>query len=308
MKTLLLIDANALIHRAFHALPPMTGRKGEPTQALYGVSSILLKVWREERPDYATALFDRPEPTFRKKEFKEYKAHRPKAPDGLIEQIIEAHSLFLAFGITTFEVPGFEADDLIGTLVDRLVSTPDLKIIILTGDLDALQLVAGDKVVVKTLKVGVSSTEIYNEKAVLERYNLLPKDLPDYKALVGDPSDNIPGISGIGPKTASGLLHKYGSLDALLAAIQEEPKYREKFKGQTETIALYRRLTLIRRDAPLPTIGLPLLQTKAEPEELLPYFDKLGFESLRKRFLGEKTSTPLQNKKGHHPLAQGLFG
>lgn len=307
MRTLLLIDANALIHRAFHALPPMTKRDGNPTQALYGVASILLKIWREERPDYATALFDRPEPTFRKAEFKEYKAHRPLAPDALIIQIIEAHNLFNAFGIKTFEVPGFEADDLIGTVAELFLKTPDLKIIILTGDLDALQLVVKDSVVVKTLKTGISNTVIYNEEAVVSRYGLRPELLPDYKAMVGDPSDNIPGISGIGPKAASELLKKYGSLEAIITSIEEEPKYRDKFKGKKEDIALYRRLALIRRDVPLPQIELHKLQTVSKPEKLISYFDQLGFESLRKRFVGSDSTDNLSGSKTNSSPAQGLF-
>src|SRR3989344_2748923 len=136
MRTLLLIDANSLIHRSFHALPPLTNRRGEPVQALYGISSILLRLWREARPDYAAALFDRPEPTFRKKEYAEYKAQRPAAPDELISQIIEAHNLFPAFGIKTFEKAGFEADDLIATLAEKFRYDPDARVVILTGDRD----------------------------------------------------------------------------------------------------------------------------------------------------------------------------
>lgn len=308
VKTLLLIDANALIHRAYHALPPMTSKEGKPTHALYGVASILIKIWRDERPDYAVALFDRPEPTFRKEEFKEYKEHRPKAADELVEQIIESHNLFLAFSIPVYEAPGFEADDLIGTLAGRFGSESGLTIVILTGDLDALQLVVDDKVIVKTLKTGVSSTEIYNEEAVRARYGLSPEILPDYKALVGDTSDNIPGVAGIGPKTASQLLQKYGSLKPLLDSLDNEPKYREKLKGQNENIALYRRLALIRRDAPLPPIELFSLSTKASPENLIPYFDKFGFESLKKRFFGESDKPIPSIKKSQTSPTQGLFG
>ncbi|MDP1689299.1 MAG: DNA polymerase [bacterium] len=307
-KTLLLIDANALIHRAYHALPPMTNKEGKPTHALYGVASIMLKVWREDRPDYAVALFDRPEPTFRKNEYEKYKAHRPKADDELIFQIIEAHNLFKAFNIPAFEIPGFEADDLIGTLVDRFKNTKDLIITILTGDLDTLQLVVGDKIVVKVLKTGVSTTEIYNEEAVEKRYGLPPKTLPDYKTLVGDASDNIPGIAGVGPKTASHLLQKYGTLESLISSIHEEPKYKEKFKNQEDNIKLFKRLVLIRRDAPLPQIEIEELKTYQAPEQLIEYFDKFGFESLKKRFMGEARAPRFQNKKTESLPTQGLFG
>lgn len=308
MKTLLLIDANALIHRSYHALPLMTNKEGKPTHALYGVASIMLKVWREDRPDYAVALFDRPEPTFRKNEYEKYKAHRPKADDELIYQIIEAHNFFKSFNIPTFEIPGFEADDLIGTLVQRFKNTEDLIITILTGDLDTLQLVVKDKVVVKVLKTGVSTTEIYNEEAVEKRYGLSPKTLPDYKTLVGDASDNIPGIAGVGPKTASHLLQKYGSLESLISSIHEEPKYKEKFKDQADNIKLFKRLVLIRQDAPLPQIEISELKTHQEPEQLIEYFDKFGFESLKKRFLGEAPTPRIQYNRIQSLPTQGLFG
>ena len=285
MKTLLLIDANALIHRAFHALPPMSGKDGRATNAVYGLASILLKIWREERPDFAAALFDRPEPTFRKQEYAEYKAHRVKAVDELISQIIESHNLFNAFHIKTYEAPGFEADDLIGTLAARFRKGLELKIIILTGDLDALQLVEGEKVVVKTLKTGVSKTFIYNEKEVIERYGLPPKKLIDYKAMVGDPSDNIPGISGVGPKTAATLLQKYASLEGIYENLNKEIKIKEKFENQKEDVFFYRRLSAIRDDAPVAIDNIQDLKTEDIPAAALEYFENLGFESLKKRLL-----------------------
>jgi len=141
MKTLLIIDANSLIHRCFHALPPLTGPNNQPTGSLYGLASILIKILREQNPAFITALFDRPEPTFRKEIFEEYKIHRPKAPDELVSQIIEAHQLFEAFRIKIFEIPGLEADDLIATMVENFKKTPGLKLLILTGALASLQFV-----------------------------------------------------------------------------------------------------------------------------------------------------------------------
>ncbi len=155
MKSLLLIDANALIHRSFHALPAFTSKTGKPTGTLYGLSNILLKILRQDPPDYIVAFFDRPEPTFRKEMYKEYKIHRPKAPDELISQIIEAHNLFAKFNIKTFEKPGFEADDLIGSASHKFKNEKDLKIIILTGDLDTIQLVENYKEITENLKKGV---------------------------------------------------------------------------------------------------------------------------------------------------------
>src|SRR5258708_4889376 len=135
MKTLLLIDANSIIHRSFHALPPLTSPDGRPMQAIYGISSVLLKLWRDDRPDYVAALFDRLEPTFRKENNDEYKAHRVKATDELIAQIIEAHNLFDQFAVRHFEKAGFEADDLIATLAEKFKNEPDVKVVILSGDL-----------------------------------------------------------------------------------------------------------------------------------------------------------------------------
>src|SRR5665213_1454111 len=200
MKKLLLIDANSIIHRAFHAIPPFTGPDGRPTGALYGISAMMLTLWRTAKPDYAAALFDTPEPTFRDKMYAEYKAQRAPTADELIKQIIEAPTLFGAFGLRVFKKPGFEADDLIATLAEKFKGAKDpqtgeeIQVVILTGDRDTLQMVEGEKLVVKLFNKGVSDTTIYDEKAVEEKYGLKPNQLVDYKALVGDNSDNIKGV------------------------------------------------------------------------------------------------------------------
>lgn len=290
MKTLLLIDAHALIHRAFHALPPLTSPIGEPVQALYGLSSILLRIWRDEKPDYAAALLDRPEPTFRKEAFDAYKAHRPKAADELVSQIIKSRELFSAFHIKSFELPGYEADDLIGTLAEQFRKTRDFKIIILTGDLDTLQLVEDDKVVVRVLKTGISDSFIYNETAVKDRYQLPPKKMNDYKALVGDPSDNIPGIPGVGPKTAATLIQKFGSIEKLYANLDKEPKLKAKFGSNHKDAVLFKHLATIKRDAPIKVGSLQELAALPLEASLGEYFLSLGFESLVKR-LGTSIGT-----------------
>ena len=224
MKKLLIIDANSLIYRCFHALPPFTDKEGRPTGALYGLASVLIKIFREQMPTHIVAFFDRPEPTFRKEMYKEYKGQRPPAPDELKSQIIEAHNLFENFSVKTFEIPGFEADDLIGTAVEKFKNEPELKIVVLTGDLDALQLIDNGKIVIETFKKGISDTVIYDSEAVKNRFGVLPKQIPDYKGLVGDQSDNIKGVNGIGPKTASPLIEKYGSLENFLEEGQNEKK------------------------------------------------------------------------------------
>ncbi len=284
MKSLILIDANSLVHRCFHALPPLSGPGNRPSGALYGLASILIKIMREQNPDYIAAFFDRPEPTFRKELFDDYKIQRPKAPDELVSQIIEAHNLFDAFKIKTFEFPSFEADDMIGTAAEKFKDSPDLKIIILTGDLDILQLVENDKVVVETLKKGVSETIVYDEKAVEERYEgLKPKQITDFKGLVGDTSDNIPGVPGIGPKTAIPLIKEYKTLENFFKEGQLEKNYMkiEKFKEQA---LLSKKLALIKRDSPLEIKALSELEYESLPKEnLIPYFEKLGFKTLVNR-------------------------
>ena len=281
MRTLLLIDANSLIHRCFHALPPLTGPGGQPSGSLYGLASILLKILREQHPEFIAGFFDRPEPTFRKEIFDAYKIHRPKAPDELVSQIIEAHNLFEAFNIKTYEAPGFEADDLIGTAVEKFKKIPDLKIVVLTGDLDSLQLVEDNKVVSETFKKGISDTIIYDEKAVKERYDgLLPKQIPDYKGLVGDPSDNIPGVPSIGPKTAIPIIKEYKSLENYLENGQLDKNYLKITKFEEQAL-LSKKLAQLKYDAPL-HLGDPseLKYENLPKENLVSYFEKLGFKSL----------------------------
>jgi len=285
MKTLLLIDSNGLIHRFFHALPPLTTPNGEPSGAIYGLSAVLLKIFREQKPDFAAAAFDRPEMTFREQEFKEYKIHRPPTANELISQLKEAHNVFSKFGIKFFEAPGFEADDVIGTLVEKFKNEPNLKIVILSGDLDTLQLVNDEKIVVQFLKKGVSDSVIYDEKTIFERYGLKPSNLTDYKGLVGDPSDNIPGIKGIGEKTALSLLKEFKSIEEVFDSLSIIPeKVSKKLSGQKEQALFSKKLATIRRDAPieiktLDELGLEQLDKKALAE----YFQNFGFKSLIER-------------------------
>jgi len=286
MKKLLLIDSHAIIHRAFHALPPLTANDGRPTNALYGVSSLTLKVLRELKPDYVVALFDRPEPTFRKLKYDDYKAQRPETADDLVAQLIEARELFKKFGITVLEAPGFEADDLIATLAKRYAKEKDLQIIILTGDLDTLQLVDGKKTVVMVLKKGVSETITYDKKAVEERYGLSPEQMVDYKALVGDPSDNIKGVPGIGPKTATTLLQKYKSLDGMYKKLDKKEKKYELLKSSEEVAREAKDLVQLRFDAPAEVESLESLVRDDDEERLKDYFGELGFQSLVKRMMG----------------------
>jgi DNA polymerase-1 len=297
MKQLLLIDANSIIHRSFHALPPFLGPTGEPTGALYGIASILLKLWREEKPAYAAALFDRPEPTFRKKEYPEYKAQRPPAPDDLIRQIIEARHLFEAFGVKTFEKPGFEADDLIATLAEKFKKEPEVQVVILTGDKDTLQLIEGDKIVVRTFNRGVSDTTIYDENAVILKYGFAPKHMVDYKALVGDSSDNIKGVQGVGPKTATELIKKFGSIEKIFAVVPSDPKLAARLGGRGEEAEFSKKLVVLERHVPLELSGISGLAISDEASLIEEYLKKEGFVTLLKRLGKEGGLAPVKDTK-----------
>ena len=214
-KTLILIDGNALVHRAFHALPPLTAPDGTVTNAVFGFSSILIRTIKDIKPDFIAAAFDLAGPTFRHKEYKEYKAKRVKAPQELYDQIPLVKEVLQAFGIPIFEKETFEADDLIGTISAITAKDKELKTIIATGDLDTLQLVVGEQVVVFTLKRGMRDTVIYDEPAIMERYGIKPSQMTDFKGLKGDVSDNIAGVPGIGDKTAETLIQNFGSLEDL---------------------------------------------------------------------------------------------
>ncbi|MDO8667491.1 MAG: DNA polymerase I [bacterium] len=218
-EKLMIIDGNALIHRSFHALPPLTTKTGEIVNAVYGFTSVLIKALREFKPEYVVLTLDRKEKTFRHERFTDYKATRVKAPDELYAQIPRVKEVARGFNIPIFELAGFEADDLIGTLAS-LVDDKVEKIIV-TGDMDTMQLV-NDHTKVFTMKRGLTDAMVYDKQAVRERYGLEPEQMIDFKALRGDPSDNIPGVKGIGEKTATELLQYFGTLDKIYEFIEKK--------------------------------------------------------------------------------------
>ncbi|TET26570.1 MAG: DNA polymerase I, partial [Dehalococcoidia bacterium] len=221
-RLLVLFDGNAIVHRAFHALPPLTvSKSGEPIGAVYGFVSMLLKVISELKPSHYAIAFDRPAPTFRHRLFKEYKAQRPKAPDELVNQLGRVRQMVDAFNIPIFELDEYEADDVLGTLSHQ-ASQQGIDAIIVTGDADTMQLVS-PRVRVLYSKPGrsFSSTDLYDEAAVSQKYGVKPENIADLKGLAGDPSDNIPGVPGIGPVNAAKLLTKFGSIDQIYAHIDE---------------------------------------------------------------------------------------
>ncbi|MCA9363636.1 hypothetical protein KC727_00210 [Candidatus Kaiserbacteria bacterium] len=293
-RTLVLLDAHAILHRAYHALPDFTSPSGEPTGALYGVVAMLLKILEELKPDYLAACYDLPEPTYRHEVYKEYKAGRAKTEDALVEQIGRSRDIFTAFGIPIFEHPGFEADDILGTIVAETRKEKDLKVVIASGDMDTLQLVEGTRVSVYTLRKGIKDTVLYDEKAVEKRFGFGPTLVPDYKGLRGDPSDNIPGVRGIGEKTAIELITGFGDLDAIYAKLKKTPTAFEKKGIRTRVLTLLteqeedaqfsKMLATIRTDAPI-QFSLPTQtwREKLSTETVLTLFDELGFRTLAAR-------------------------
>jgi DNA polymerase-1 len=287
--TLLLIDANSLVHRAFHALPPFSTEDGRPSGALYGLASILIKVFKERPPKYVAAAFDFPKPSFRKREYEEYKSGRASKPSELIEQIKEAHTLIDKFGIKIFEKEGWEADDIINTLAHRNLDK-NLQVIMLSGDLDMLQAVRGDDVVAEVPKRGISETAIYNEDAVRERFGIAPKKFADYKGLVGDTSDNIPGVPGVGPKTAKELLKNYDSLEDIYEKTEgvgmTNKKLYEKLMKNKESAIMSKKLAILDENVPI-TAELEDLKVRRVLTDgtILEYLNGLGFKSLVKRIV-----------------------
>lgn len=261
---LVLLDAHAILHRAYHALPDFSSSKSEPTGALYGVASMLIKIIADLKPDYIVAAYDLPKPTYRHEAYKEYKAGRAKAEPELIAQIIRSRDIFEAFAIPIYDREGFEADDILGTIVEQLkTKSYKLKadVIIASGDMDTLQLVDDKKVQVYTLKKGITDTILYDEEAVIKRFGFPPKLLPDYKGLRGDPSDNIIGVKGIGEKTGSILVSTFGTIEDIYAKLKKSDKAFKAAGLSERIIALLKEneeeaefskmLALIRRDAPI---------------------------------------------------------
>jgi len=236
---LVLFDGNALLHRAFHALPPLTLRKsGEMVGAVYGFAQMLLKVINELKPSHYAIAFDMKGPTFRHKLFDQYKAHRPKTPEELVGQLGRVRELVEAFNIPIFELESYEADDLLGTLSHQ-ASDKDVETIIVTGDADAMQLVSPRvKVLYPKPRRAFSDTMLFDEAAVKEKYGVTPEQIADLKGLVGDPSDNIPGVSGIGAKTAVKLIGQFGSIEGIYEHIDKvEPVKLQALLKENEAVA-----------------------------------------------------------------------
>lgn len=297
MKRLILLDSHAIIHRAYHALPPLTSPKSEPVGAVYGFTSILLRILRELKPDYIAAAFDLPGPTFRHVAYERYKSQRPETPSDLALQFSFVREVLGAFKIPVIQKEGYEADDIIGTLAKKFKGKKGIEVVIVTGDADTLQLV-GPRVKVYSMRKGITDTVVYDEAAVRERYGLPPKKLIDFKALKGDPSDNIRGVKGIGEKTATELIREFGSIEDMYKAL----KKRGRPKSVSESVAqkllegekdaeMSKELSTIHTNVPVElSLESAKAYTREANAEVPRVLERFGFLSLLKRMNGSATT------------------
>ena len=323
MNKLVLIDGNAILHRAYHALPPLTNKEGVVVNAVYGFFSMFLKILQDLQPEYIAVCFDRAAPTFRKELYVGYQAKRPKMADDLVRQIAILHEALEKAKVAIFEVDGYEADDLIGTLAvqavegkidgrrlkvedsnlkmehGRSINPPtstlknlpstfyhpssNIEVIIVTGDRDMLQLVNSHVKVLAPIK-GITEMILFDEKLVEEKYGIKPSQFIDYKALVGDSSDNYPGVAGIGPKTAVDLIKEYGAFDEMYKKINSlPPKIGKKLATDAEQASLAKKLATIVTNAPIKLKLEECAMAKFSMEGARLAFEELGFKSLLKR-------------------------
>ena len=306
-QTLVLIDGHAIIHRAFHAVPEeLATSKGEVVNATFGFTSILIKALTDIKPDYIAVTFDRPTPTFRHEHYVEYKAHRPTLPEIMRPQFGRIREVVEAFGIPIYEKDGFEADDVLGTLSVQ-ATQQGVDTIIFTGDMDTLQLV-NEHVHALIAKRGISEATEYDEAAVINRYGLPPSKLPDFKGLVGDKSDNIPGVPGIGEKTASKLLTEYGDLEGVLAHRDElTPKEQRLLSEMGDQARQSKYLATIVLDAPVKLDLEACRVGQFNRDKIIALFRELEFRTLVDKIPGgtnDISSTPQMEKKKPEPVEQ----
>ena len=300
-STALIIDANSLIHRAWHALPPLTAPDGKLVNAVYGFTSVLMKIVASERPDYLVACWDTKEPTYRHKARPEYKAQREKQPQEFYDQIPLVKEAVKIFGGANVELPGYEADDLLATLGARLAKK-DVEVTLLTSDRDVWQAI-GPSIKVMTFKKGVTETVVYDEKALRDATGLGVDQQADFKALRGDPSDNLKGVVGIGEKTATELLIKFKNLEGIFKAAHDPkseltPAVRRRLvEGEKEARSTLPVVQLV-FDAPAKETVDDLKRQLVDEEELRRFFTALGFKSLLSRALGAKEKQPSTERSG----------
>ncbi|OGY26740.1 MAG: hypothetical protein A2Z11_00280 [Candidatus Woykebacteria bacterium RBG_16_43_9] len=288
MKKLVLVDGHAVFHRAYHALPPLTTSKGELVNAVFGFTSMLLRAIADIKPDYIAVAFDRAEPTFRHQAYTAYKAQRVAAPEELHEQMPRSKEVLNVLNIPIFELAGYEADDIIGTLVKQATENgiADLETIIVTGDRDTLQLVRPH---VKIYTPGKSFSDVvyFDEKIVGEKYKLEPEQLIDFKALAGDPSDNIPGVRGIGDKGATKLLQEFGSVEEIYKNLDKVPeKTRKLLEADPEAAVMSKKLATIDQNTPIKLDLSKCVLSDYDKEAAVGLFKELEFRSLISKLPG----------------------
>ncbi|MEK7519024.1 MAG: DNA polymerase, partial [Patescibacteria group bacterium] len=318
---ILLVDGNAIIHRSFHALPPLTAKDGTMVNAVYGFATALMKAMKDIKPTHVAVAFDMKGPTFRDDIYDQYKATRVKAAQELYDQIPLAHDLVAAFGFPVVEQKGVEADDVIGTLAHRLAKE-QAHVVILTGDMDTMQLVSKN-VSVYSLRKGLNDTVLYTPKDVEARYGFGPEDIIDYKALRGDPSDNIPGVKGVGEKTATDLIKQFHTIEEMYRVLEHtpqkaknvSPKLLEKLMQEKENAYMSKKLATIKLDVPLHFVIEEAKVHSADAAKLHALFVQWGFKSLVARIPQltgkEAASAPTEKDESNQPAPgtrQSLFG
>jgi DNA polymerase I len=278
---LLLIDGNAILHRAYHALPPLSALDGTQVNAVYGFVSMLLRVVENLKPTHIAVAWDTAKPTFRHAEYTNYQAQRPRAESDLSPQFKITQDVLTAMHIPIFFLEGFEADDVIGTIAEQVSE----EVIIVTGDRDILQLIDEDKPVRVFMPIkGLSEGKLYGEEETIERMGVKPSQIVDYKALVGDPSDNYPGVQGIGEKTAINLLHQFGTLEEIYKNLHLVPdRYAKKLAEGVEAAGISKRLATIVRDVPITCTIDDCAKWDVGSDDVVAMFRKIGFKSLTER-------------------------
>lgn len=301
MEKLVLIDGNSIIYRAFFAMPPLSNSSGVHTNAVYGFTNMLLRLIQEEKPTHLLVAFDAGKVTFRHEGYQDYKGGRDKTPQELSEQFPVMRELLESFGISWFELSGYEADDIIGTL-SKQGEESGREVLVVTGDKDMLQVVS-DRVKVALTRKGISEVEPYGPKEIEEKYGLKPEQIIDLKGLMGDPSDNIPGVPGVGEKTALKLLHQFGSVEEVLAHTDElKGKMKENIVNHAEDARMSKKLATIFREVPIEKSWDEMTFTGITEETAVPMLRKLEFKSLLERlpFSGEQS--------GVHDASTGNMG
>lgn len=306
MQKLILIDGNAIMHRAYHALPPFKTYKGELVNAVYGFTSMLLNILKNEKPDYIAVSFDTKAKTFRHEEYTEYKATRIKAPDEFYNQIPRIKELVKIFEIPIYEMDGYEADDVLGTLAVQADKNANLITYIVTGDRDTFQLVT-DKINILSPVHGFQQCEIFTPAKVFEKYELKPYQIADMKGLQGDNSDNIKGVNGIGPKTAKNLLQKYRTIENLYEHLDELPaNTKEKLQKGKEDAFFSKRMATIITDVPI-KLNLENCQTHTyDIKKVENFFNELEFKSLLNKLNNVDNYYSAKQEKDRN-IQQSLF-